>query len=455
MKPSVYDLLVIGGGSGGVRIARRVASLGKKVALFEKSQTGGTCVLKGCIPKKLMVYGSSLPEVIRLSKEYGWEVPSFKLNWSFQKKRREKELSRLSSIYDRLLKESGVTLIREEASFKNEKEIIAGGNIYQSSKIVIATGGYPYRPSLPGIHFTITSDEVFQLEKQPKSLIIVGAGYIALEFAGIFQSLGTEVTLLFRRDQVLHGFDLDVRSFFQKQALLSGLQMIPHFQPAKIESTKNGLCIWSQKGDKKQAEQILFATGRKPLLSPLNLDKAGVKLSSRHSIQVSSTFETTTKGIYAIGDCADTPFQLTPVALREAEILMQYLFRPPSVNALNPFLVPSAVFSHPNIATVGFTEKQAIEKGFSVQVFESQFRPLKLTINPKNTGEKIYMKLLVDQKTDRVIGCHIVGEDAPEIIQGIAIAMQAKATKKDFDQTIGVHPSSAEELCTMRTPRTT
>ena len=447
-----FDFIVIGGGSGGVRAARRAAGLGVKTALFEKGDMGGTCVLKGCIPKKLMWYGARLPEQIALAEEYGWSVGRFELNWALQKERRNKEVQRLSSIYQKLLDDSGVQTIHAEAVFEKENVIQAGGRLYTAPHILIAVGGAPYKPALPGIECALVSDDVFQLEKQPSSLLVAGAGYIALEFAGIFQSMGTAVTLLCRKDKVLTAFDEDVRSFFQEQARVKGLNIINNFEPVSVTKNKDQLTVSNKEGKTFSAEQVLFATGRKALTKSLNLEKAGIQKNSNGSIKVSEQFETSCPGVYAVGDCSGTPFQLTPVALAESEVLVQNLFGKQK-NKIDYRYVPSAVFSNPNIAQAGWTEKEVLKRGCGVQVFESKFRPLKYTISSSKKSEKMYMKMIVDQKTDHILGCHIVGEDAPEMIQAVAVAMTAKAKKSDFDRTIGLHPSSAEELCTLRTPR--
>ena len=454
MASQQYEFIVIGGGSGGVRAARRAAGLGVKTLLFEKSRLGGTCVLKGCIPKKLMVYGSRLPEQIQLAKEYGWSVQAPpQLNWDFQKKRREKELTRLSGIYKKLLDQSGVRVVHEKAVLTKEGFVSAGGEIYKAPKILIAVGGAPYKLNIPGAESTLVSDDVFTLEKKPSSLIVIGAGYIALEFAGIFQDLETETTLLCRRDKVLRGFDEDVRSFLQDQMRVKGLKIINGFQPRQIIKKEQGFQVLSSDGQSAFAEQVLTAVGRRPDVKGLNLESAGIRMTDKGLIRVSGNFETSAQGIYAIGDCADTPFQLTPTALAEAEVLVKHLFENKSGGRVNYQYTPSAVFSNPETAVVGLTEEQAVDKKIEFQVFESCFRPLKNTINPHKKDEKIYIKMIVDKKTDKVLGCHIVGESASEIIQGVSVALTAGAKKKDFDNTIGLHPSSAEELCTLRSPR--
>jgi len=452
MALNQFDFLVIGGGSGGVRAARRAAGLGIKTALFEKGDMGGTCVLKGCIPKKLMWYGARLLEDIALAREYGWSVENPQLNWTLQKERRNKEIQRLSAIYQKLLDDAGVYTAHAEAVFAKENVVQAGGQLYTAPHILIAVGGAPYKPALLGMEHVLVSDDVFQLERKPSSLLVVGAGYIALEFAGIFQSMGASTTLLCRKDKVLTLFDEDVRAFFQEQARIKGLNIVNNFEPFSVVKNKNMLTVSNKEGSAFSAEQVLFATGRKALTNSLNLEKIGVQTDTNGSIQVSDQFETSCSGVYAVGDCSNTPFQLTPVALAESEILVQNLFGKQQ-NRMDYRYVPSAVFSNPNIAQVGWTEKAALEKGFDIQVFESSFRPLKYTISSAKKSEKIYMKMIVDQKTDYILGCHIVGEDAPEIIQAVAVAIVAKATKSDFDSTIGLHPSSAEELCALRTSR--
>ena len=455
MIQTEFDFLVIGGGSGGVRAARRAASMGKKVALFEKSDMGGTCVLKGCIPKKLMWYGARFLEDKKLAGEYGWKTSPATIDWDFQKKRREIELKRLSQIYTKLLTDSHVHIIEHEACFKSPNTLIANGKLYTAPHILIATGGWPYKPDITGAKYALTSNEIFELPTLPQSLIVVGAGYIALEFAGIFQACGTKTTVLCRKGKVLTGFDNDVRTFYEKQAEQKGLSIVHHFEPVKIEKNieKNTtqFLVYNSKKDVHSATHILFATGRTPLTQPLHLEKAKIQ-TKNGKILVSKNFETSSKGVYAIGDCADTPYALTPVALAEAEVLVKNLFAK-GKGQMDYNNIPSAVFSNPNIAQVGLTEKQALNKGLKIQIFESSFRPLKYSIKPEKTEEKIYVKMIVEKKTDRVLGCHMVGGDSPEIIQGLAIALRAGARKKDFDRTIGLHPSSAEEFCTLRTSR--
>ena len=453
-KAEQFDFLVIGGGSGGVRAARRAANLGKRTALFEKAQMGGTCVLQGCIPKKLMWYGARFLEESSLAKEYGWMFPEIPtLDSKLQKKRRKKEVQRLSLIYEKLLLDSKVEIINAEASFENQNTIKAGGKLYQAPHILVAVGGYPFKPDLPGVEHALTSNDIFELDVFPKSILVAGAGYIALEFAGIFQAIGVQTTILCRKAQVLSQFDQDVRSFFEKQAQVKGLNIVHHFEPQSITKTSKELTVQSKKGETRAAEKILFALGRKALTKPLRLENANIKINSSGSIPVNNHFETSQKGIYAVGDCADTPFQLTPTALTEAEVLIKNLFEKQN-QKVDYRYVPSAVFSNPVISQVGLTEKQALDQSFSVEIFESTFRPLKYTIKENKTEEKMYMKLIVDKNTDKILGCHLVGDDSSEMIQGVAIALTAGAKKSDFDRTIGLHPSSAEELCTLRTPRT-
>lgn len=447
-----FDLLVIGGGSGGVRAARRAASLGLKVGLFEKERMGGTCVLKGCIPKKLMIYGSSLPDQIKIAKEYGWNTSDVHLDWSFQKQRRDQELSRLSAIYTKLLTDSGVHVIEGEASLSKEGHVVSNNQSYSADKILIAVGGYPYKPDIPGAELGLDSDDIFQIQKQPKSVVIIGSGYIALEFAGIFNSLGILTTVACRKKTILNRFDHDVRDFFTKQMLLKGVQLESDFEPSEIKKAEEGFSVHSKKGSSLQADLIIFATGRLPNTSSLNLEQAGVQTESNKRIIVDADFQTSKKGIYAVGDCANTSLELTPIALAEAEVFVKKAYSKTS-HICNFEMVPTAVFCNPPIATIGMSEQEALEKGYNIDCYESQFRPLKYTINPEKTGEGIYIKLIVDKKTQHILGCHMVGEDTPEIIQGVAIAINAGATKQDFDSTIGLHPSTAEELCTLREPR--
>jgi len=448
-----FDFLVIGGGSGGVRAARRAASLGKKVALFERDRMGGTCVLKGCIPKKLMVYASSFLNQVQLAQDYGWKIDPPQMDWNLQNQRREKELSRLSSIYQNLLEESGVSIIYGEASLTSKKGVVRCENQeYQAPSILIAVGSSPYKPPFEGAEKTLVSDDMFKLKEIPQSLIVVGSGYIGLEFASIFNSLGSKVSLMFRKPYILSGFDQDIRKFLQTQLKIKGIEIISEFEPLKIQKDKNELKVFNSKNKSFSAEKILLATGRKPDLQNLNLKEAGVRVTPYGNIEVSSTFETSVSGVYAIGDCAHTSHQLTPVALAEAEVLVKHLFKSEK-SKINYDLIPSAVFSQPALATVGLTEDQAVSKGIKVNVFETQFRHLKHTLSPQKTEEKVYIKMIVNQKTNLILGCHAICDEAPEIIQSVAVAMTAGATKRDFDQTIGIHPSVGEELCTLREAR--
>ncbi|MDE0119719.1 MAG: glutathione-disulfide reductase [Bdellovibrionales bacterium] len=445
-----FDLLTIGGGSGGVRASRWAAGLGVKVAICEESRYGGTCVMRGCIPKKLMLVGSELPGHIKYFSAYGWSVGSSNLDWSAQKAARDKELSRLEGIYENLLSKKGVTVLKGHGKIISPHIVKVEDKTYTARFILIAVGGYPYMPDIPGIEYAITSDDVFELPEQPRSILIMGSGYIGVEFASIFNGFGSKVSLVFRRDKPLRGFDEEVRAFLLEEMVKEGIEVIPNNTVEKIIKKGNLLEIHLNRGAIKTVEQVLFATGRKPKIDNLGLESLGIKTNSQGELEVNEYFETSVKGIYALGDCANTPYQLTPVATAEAMLLAEHLFSR-SKKKIDYNFIPTAVFSRPPVATVGLTEEQAVDKGYSVSIYTSRFRPLKYTVT--TIDKKTFMKIIVDKKTDKVLGVHIVGEDAPEMMQGIAVALKVGAKKHDFDKTIGIHPTSAEEFVTMRTPK--
>ena len=447
-----FDLLTIGGGSGGVRASRWSAGLKARVAICEENRYGGTCVLRGCIPKKLMLEGAKLREHIQYFSSYGWSTEAPKLNWLTQKHLRDKELARLENIYENLLSKKGVQVLKGRGKIVAPHTVEVAGQQYRARFILIATGGTPSVLKIPGHKWAMTSNEVFELTKQPSSLLIMGSGYIGVEFASIFNSFGTKVSLVFRRDKILRGFDKELRAFLQAEMLKNGIEMLPHTVIEKI--SKKGeqmeVTLKSDKGRQiKTKDQVLLATGRKPNIENLGLESVGVKTNSQGEIEVNEYFESSVSGIYAIGDVANTPYQLTPVATEEAMFLAEHLFAN-SKKKLNYDFIPTAVFSQPPLATVGLTEKQAMDKNYDTTIYTSKFRPLKYTVT--SLDKKTFMKMIVDTQTKRVLGIHIAGEDAPEIMQGMALALKMGAKKSDFDKTIGLHPSSAEELVTMREP---
>lgn len=443
-----FDLLVIGGGSGGVRTARWSAGLGAKVAICESSRYGGTCVIRGCIPKKLMLAGSELPDQIKYFSSYGWSVGQYELDWLKQKSARDQELKRLESIYENLLSKTGVTVLKGHGKITSPHTVEVDGKTYTTQFILIAVGSSPFMPKeVSGIEGALTSDDVFELTSLPKSLLIMGSGYIGLEFASIFNSFGSEVTLVSRRDLVLRRFDKELRAFLQEEMIKRGVKIISNDSVTEIIKQDKVFEVKGQKNRLGQFEKVLFATGRRPRIKNLGLESVEVKTSKNDEIEVNKYFESSVKDIYAIGDCANTPFQLTPVATAEGMLLAEYLFSR-SKKTMDYTHIPTAVFSQPPVSTVGLSEEQATEAGYTVNVYSSCFRPLKYTVT--NIDKKTFMKVVVDSKTDKVLGVHAVGDDAPEMMQGIAVALKSGAKKSDFDKTIGIHPTSAEEFVTMR-----
>ena len=464
-----YDLFIIGGGSGGIRMARWSAQLGAKVALCEKDRMGGTCVIRGCIPKKLMVYASSFKKNFKRAQDYGWQFDpdSVSLDWEHFRSIKDREISRLEAIYNKILKNNQVDFFADHGSLKGPHTVKVGHKSYTAKFIVIAVGGWPSLLDIPGKEHCISSNEIFNIKKIPKSLLVIGSGYIGLEFASLFKILGSDVSLMFRKELILSGFDQDIRKKLQEELSKQGLKLLAKTQPTGITKKRELLEVsYTQEkklvegkkseGEKISArektwlgEQVLMATGRKANLEGLNLESVGIK-PGKGQIPVNQNFQTSCPSIYAIGDCTDQPYQLTPVALNEAIFLSEHLFNK-SQKIADYENVPSAVFTQPEVATVGLSEEQALEKGFEISIYESRFRALKLTLT--QSQEKTYMKWVVCKKTDQLLGCHIVGENAGEILQGFAVAVKNKLKKSQIDQTIGIHPSSAEELVTMRSPR--
>ena len=434
-----------------MRTARWAAKLGARVALCESDRMGGTCVLRGCIPKKLMWEASQLLPALRYFSSCGWEgAGSPRLNWLAQKQARDKELKRLELIYENLLSNHKVSLLKGPGKITAPHKVQVGTRDLSARFIVIATGAIPFLPEGEGFHLTLNSNDLFELKSLPSSLVIMGSGYIGLEFASIFNNMGCRVTLISRRDLVLRGFDHDVRKFLNLQLQNAGITVLNNDTVSGVQKKGSLLRVLTQKGRHIEAEKVLFATGRKPATKNLGLSSLGIQTNSRGEIVTNPHFETSVKGIYAIGDCANTPYQLTPTALTEGMYLAEHLFST-TKKTLNYDLVPTAVFTDPPVACVGLSEEQARQK-HKIKVFTSEFRPLKYTVTPLQ--KKTFMKLIVEEGTEKVLGLHIVGQQAPEILQGFAVALTAGATKRDFDNTIGIHPTSAEELVSLRTPRT-
>ncbi|GAC1459871.1 MAG: glutathione-disulfide reductase [Steroidobacteraceae bacterium] len=449
-----FDLFVIGGGSGGVRAARTAAARGARVALAEVAALGGTCVNLGCIPKKLYSYAAGYAEAFAEAPGYGWTVGEPHFDWAHLKAQRAREIGRLNGVYRALLDGAGVTVLQGRAMLADANTVEVEDQPYRARHVLIATGGRPFVPHFTGSEHGVVSDAMFDLEPFPKRLLVVGAGYIACEFASIFNGLGARVTLLPRKAHILNGFDEDVRQFLAAQMGQAGIDLRFNSQIAAIRRGTDGLTVTLERGQPVQADVVLFATGRVPNTEGLGLENAGVALDDQGRIRVDAGYRTTAPSIYALGDVS-TRMQLTPVALAEAMAVVDALFpdpkRPDQRRTLDYEYTPTAVFTHPNVGTCGLTEAEARSRFDNrVTVFCSEFRALRHTLS--GSHERTFMKLVVDAASDRVVGLHMVGPDAGEIVQGFAVAMRSGATKADFDHTLGIHPTVAEEFVTMRDP---
>ncbi len=441
-----FDLFTIGAGSGGVAGSRRAGSYGAKVGIAEAVRVGGTCVLRGCVPKKLLVYGAEFVDAFEDSAGFGWRLGERHFDWAQLISAKDKELDRLHGIYVNLLKGANVAIFEGHARLVDPHTVEVASKRVTAAHIIIATGARSVMPQIPGIEHAISSDEALDLKALPKRVVIVGGGYIAMEFAGIFGTLGSKVTMAIRAEQVLRGFDHDVRSALTEELTQRGIEIRPRTRLARIDKRDQGLVATTTDGAEIAADQILFATGRRPNVANLGLMEAGVTLGEANMIAVDAHSRTAVPHIYAIGDVTDR-LNLTPVAIAEGRAIAETLFNnnPMTVDHRN---VATAVFSQPPVGTVGLTEEDARRQVGAVDVYRTRFRPMKYTLSGRQ--ERTMMKLVVDRKTDRVLGCHMVGRDAPEITQGLAIALQCGATKRQFDRTIGIHPTAAEEFVTMR-----
>jgi glutathione reductase (NADPH) len=441
-----YDLFVIGAGSGGVRAARIAAGHGARVAICEESRVGGTCVIRGCVPKKLLVYASEFSQSFKQANGYGWSVSETTFSWPMLIRNKDQEIDRLNRIYLDLLNHAGVSLYEGRGRLLDEHTVQVGERRIRAQRILIAVGGWPRMLDIPGSEHAITSDEAFHLSELPRHVLIVGAGYIAVEFAGIFNGLGSRVTLAYRGDKVLRGFDDDVQSMVERGLLDQGIDILYQTLPQAIHKTDDGLEVSFDGERSLVVDQVLMATGRVPYTRDLGLESAGVSVDDFGAIEVDEYSQTTATSVYAVGDVTNR-VNLTPVALMEGHAFADTVFGGLD-RAVDHVDVPAAVFCQPPVGCVGLSESEARDQGHRLRVFKTTFTPMKYTLS--GGGVKGLMKLVVCADTDRVLGVHVVGPDAPEMLQGFAVAVKAGLSKKDFDRTIGIHPTAAEELVTLR-----
>ncbi|WP_104204206.1 glutathione-disulfide reductase [Billgrantia saliphila] len=448
-----YDLFVIGAGSGGVRAARTAAATGARVAVAEDRYLGGTCVNVGCVPKKLYSYAAHFHDAFEDASGFGWHLPQPpRFDWPTLRDNKTREIKRLNDIYGRLLDNAGVRLIHGRARVVDAHCVEVDGERYRAEKILVAVGGWPWVPEFPGREHAVTSNEVFDLERFPKRFLVLGGGYIAVEFASIFNGLGSETHLVYRGELFLRGFDREVREFTREQMAAKGVNL--HFETniERIDEVAGGLQVALTNGETLEVDAVLAATGRRPNLTGVGLDALEVALNPDGTLKVNERFETSVPSVLALGDVTGGP-ELTPVALAEAMHLVNQHFGDAPPAAMDYRNIATAVFCHPNIGTVGLSEEQAREQCEAIRVYRTDFRPMKHTLS--GSAERCLMKLIVDDASDVVVGAHMVGEEAGELIQGIAIAVKAGLTKADFDATVGIHPTGAEEFVTMRTPSRT
>ncbi|OEJ67615.1 glutathione-disulfide reductase [Magnetovibrio blakemorei] len=440
-----YNLITIGAGSGGVRASRMAARTGARVAIVEESRVGGTCVMRGCVPKKLLVFGSNFATSFADARGYGWDVGEPTFDWGILINNKNTELNRLEGIYQRILRENNVTLLDGRGTVTGPHSVEVAGKTYTAERILISTGGWPHLPDVPGIEHAITSNEALDLAEFPKRIVIVGGGYIAVEFAGLFNALGADVSLVIRAGNILRGFDEDIRTTLADEMEKQGITIHRECVVRSIEKEDDGYSVRLHGTETISSDQVFYATGRTPNTKGLGLEEVGVELTDNGSVKVDEYFQTAVPSIFALGDVISR-IELTPVAINEgmAFVATQFQGRPTPMNYEN---VPAAVFSQPPVGTVGLMEAQARERG-PVDIYMSRFRPMKHTLTGRDAHAM--MKLIVKRDSQRVVGCHMVGDDAPEIIQGFAVALKCGATKAQFDATVGIHPTAAEEFVTMR-----
>lgn len=443
-----YDLFVIGGGSGGVRAARIAAGHGAKVAVAEEDRVGGTCVIRGCVPKKLLVYASRFAHDFEDAAGFGWTVEGAKFDWPTLIANKDREIARLEAAYRKNISGAGGEIIDSRALIEDPHTVLIKktGARVRAKYILVAAGGHPTLLDIPGKELAITSNEAFHLEQLPRRIVIQGGGYIAVEFACLFAALGSNVTLVHRGDEILRGFDDDVRAHVRSEMVARGIDLRLRGTIQKIEQHKTHRCAFLEEGAAIEADQVMLAVGRAPNIKGLGLEAAGVKVNAAGAVAVDASSRTSTPSIYAIGDVT-ARIALTPVAIREGHAVADTLFgkHPWDVDHQN---VPSAVFSEPEIGTVGLSERAALAKGIEIDIYRTRFKPMKAALSGRDTA--MLMKLVVERGSERVLGVHIVGEAAAEMVQVAAIAVKMGATKRDFDNTVALHPSAAEELVTMR-----
>jgi glutathione reductase (NADPH) len=442
------DLFVIGAGSGGVRAARIASSYGARVMIAEEYRVGGTCVIRGCVPKKLLVYASRFSDEFEDAAGYGWSVGKQEFDWATLIANKDREIARLEAAYTTTLERYNVQIAKTRAVLEDAHTVrLATGARVRAQTILIATGARPHHGTpIAGENHVISSNAAFHLKKLPKRILIQGGGYIAVEFAGIFNGLGCDVTLVYRGEKILRGFDEDVREHLMRELGLRGIRILTRKIVKAVEKVDHGFDVCLSDNEQILVDLAMFATGRRPNSEGLGLESVGVKISERNGILVDAYSRTSVPNIYAVGDVTDR-VNLTPVAIREGHAFADTVFggKPTAVDHTK---VPTAVFSEPEVGAIGLTEKQAIEQFDKIDVYKTSFRPMKATLSGRDT--RVFMKLVVDGNTDKILGCHIVGPDAAELIQVVGIAVTMGATKADFDATMAVHPTAAEELVTMR-----
>ena len=443
-----FDLFVIGAGSGGVRAARIAAGHGAKVGICEESRVGGTCVIRGCVPKKLLVYAAHFADEFEDAAGYGWTVGESSFSWPDLIRAKDREIDRLNGVYLRLLENAGVRLYEKRGTLLDPHTVQLGDETVTAEKILLAVGGRPWVPEIPGIEYAITSDEAFHLEDLPRRVVVVGGGFIACEFAGIFKGLGAEVTQVYRGDALLRGFDSDVRRTVTEGQRSKGIDVRLETNVTEITRAPDGLEVTLDSGAKIEVDEVMYATGRVPNVRDMGLREAGVEMRANGQVDVDEFSRTSVPNIFAVGDVTNR-VNLTPVATYEGHAFADTEFAGAN-RPVNHEYVPSAVFSQPPVGTVGYTEDDAVHHFGPIDVYLSEFRPMKHTLSGRD--EKCMMKLIVEKSGHKVVGLHAVGPDAPEIVQGFAVAVKSGLTKERFDSTIGIHPTAAEELVTMRSP---